>query len=426
DVEVHGYNMFKLVKILRHLKKPLRKLLHSHEAYLNAFTQATLDEECFLKRKAKIEWLHVGDANSSYFHRVVVSKLSQNKAVDMIQEVSDAEIRSVMFSIGNDKALGLDGYTSIFFKKSWDIEGGESFLGEILVGFGFHVNMVKWIMTCVTRTSFSIHINGDLHGYFKEKRGLHQGDPMSPYLFTLVMEVLTLILKRKVREEGDFAYHNRCSKLKIINICFADNLIMFSRGDATSARYLMEALNEYKEVSGLVSSIPKSMVFMCNVPAHIKDTIMHLMPFQIDTLSVKYLCVPLISSRLLYKDRKIHVERVRKRIGDWKNKWLSFAGRLHLGVYFHYTSWDYPRSQTVDVWILMVSRTHETSRVTLWDGYCPLPNEIMLRPLNPYQVSKIIVDVVLLKLASIQFKKKASVEQMRNTRRLSSLINDGG
>ncbi|GJX65728.1 putative reverse transcriptase domain, reverse transcriptase zinc-binding domain protein [Tanacetum coccineum] len=91
-------------------------------------------------------------------------------------------------------------------------------------------------MTCVTRTSFSIHINEDLHGYFKEKRGLRQGDPMSPYLFTLVMEVRTLIKKRKVREECDFAYHNRCSKLKIINICFADDLIMFSRGDVTSPR----------------------------------------------------------------------------------------------------------------------------------------------------------------------------------------------
>ena len=190
------------------------------------------------------------------------------------------------------------------------------FLKEILVGFGFHETMIKWIMACVTSTSFSINVNGNLHGYFKGKRGLRQGDPMSPYLFTLVMEILTLILKRKVRQDGNFAYHNRCSKQKIINICFADDLIMFARGDVQSAKVIMEALEEFKCVSGLIPSIPKSTIFFCNVLDHVKSSILQLMPFEEGMLPIKYLGVPLISSRLLHKDCKILVERVRNRIGD--------------------------------------------------------------------------------------------------------------
>ncbi|GKC91580.1 RNA-directed DNA polymerase, eukaryota, reverse transcriptase zinc-binding domain protein [Tanacetum coccineum] len=65
---------------------------------------------------------------------------------------------------------------------SWD------FLKEVMVKFGFHPVMINWIMTCVTTSKFSICINGEAHVYFQGGRGLRQGDPISPYLYTLVME----------------------------------------------------------------------------------------------------------------------------------------------------------------------------------------------------------------------------------------------
>ncbi|GKF67544.1 putative RNA-directed DNA polymerase, eukaryota, reverse transcriptase zinc-binding domain protein, partial [Tanacetum coccineum] len=82
-----------------------------------------------------------------------------------------------------------------------------SFLCDVLMGFGFHSKMIGWIMECVTSTSFSISINGYLHGFFKGKRGLRQGDPMSLYLFMLIMEVLTLMLYRRVKILNSFTYH---------------------------------------------------------------------------------------------------------------------------------------------------------------------------------------------------------------------------
>ncbi|GJT98864.1 RNA-directed DNA polymerase, eukaryota, reverse transcriptase zinc-binding domain protein [Tanacetum coccineum] len=177
----------------------------------------------------------------------------------------------------------------------------------------------------VSSTSFSISINGTLHGYFKGERGLRQGDPMSPYLFTLVMEVLTLMLRRRVRNSDTFTYHPNCSHLNIINLCFADDLFLFAHGDVNSARVIMEALDEFKNTLGLVPSLPKSTAYFSNVLNYIKLDILNVLSFEEGKFPVKYLGVPLVSSRLIYRGCKELVEKVKRdmRKGGAKVAWES-------------------------------------------------------------------------------------------------------
>ncbi|GJS44918.1 putative reverse transcriptase domain, reverse transcriptase zinc-binding domain protein [Tanacetum coccineum] len=166
----------------------------------------------------------------------------------------------------------------------------------------------KKIMVCVSGASYSISVNGNVHGWFKGKRGLRQGDPLSPYLFTLVMEILTLLLQRKVRNSDEFQYHHLCEQQRIINLCFADDLFLFARGHPSSVSVIMDALEEFKQVSGLVPSIPKSTAYFCNVPNAIKASILNSMPFAEGVLPVQ----------------------LESRVNDWRNKFLSLAGRLQL------------------------------------------------------------------------------------------------
>ncbi|GJR40046.1 RNA-directed DNA polymerase, eukaryota, reverse transcriptase zinc-binding domain protein [Tanacetum coccineum] len=170
-----------------------------------------------------------------------------------------------------------------------------SFLKQILIYFGFHERMFGWIMTCVTSAAFSVCVNGERHGYFKSGRGLRQGDPMSPYLFTLVMGVLTLMVQRRVRRNQQFKFHWGCKELNLTQICFADDLLMLSNGDHKSVEDLKDGLMEF-----------------------------------IGNLPMKYIGVPLITKNIGVTECNQLVERVKQNVQDWKNKALSYAGRLQL------------------------------------------------------------------------------------------------
>ncbi|GJR86304.1 sodium/hydrogen exchanger 6 [Tanacetum coccineum] len=392
-VNVEGFAIYRVVKQLKGLESLFRKLLHDHgnlhervnkirveleEAqkaidmdpflsnlceehahYLLAFKEAQLDEERFLKQKAKVEWLKAGDLNTTYFHRTVKSKCARNR-IEMVCDTSnifyDGNQVPSAFVAHYDQFLGTKGVTNplddhdLFIRvldttkadyivrnvtddeKAWNVVGGDitcaiwdffsigkllkelnhtiialipkvttlardiisinqsafvsgrrisnnilltqelmknyhrrhgpprcafkvdiqkafdivdwKFLETILVGFGFHPKMIPWIMVYVSGASYSICVNGNLHGYFKGKR------------------------------------------------------------------VIMDALEEFKQVLGLVPSIPKSIAFFCNVPNSIKAFILNSIPFAEGALPVWYLGVPLISSRLLYRDCKILVEKL--------------------------------------------------------------------------------------------------------------------
>nr|GFB44137.1 hypothetical protein [Tanacetum cinerariifolium] len=65
-------------------------LCDEEAAYLIAYNQAALDEERFLKQKAKIEWLAVGDSNTSYFHKSVKSRVQRNR-IDVVRDMKNNE-----------------------------------------------------------------------------------------------------------------------------------------------------------------------------------------------------------------------------------------------------------------------------------------------------------------------------------------------
>ena len=109
---------------------------------------------------------------------------------------------------------------------------------------------IGWIKGCFTTSKFSISLNGGLVGYFEGARGVRQGDPLSPYLFVIAMNVLSGLLDAGAHYEV-FSYHPKCKKIKLTHLCFADDLLIFSKGVLNSVAGIQKILQLFYTYSGL-------------------------------------------------------------------------------------------------------------------------------------------------------------------------------
>ena len=78
--------------------------------------------------------------------------------------------------------------TKTYDRMKWD------FIEATLEAFGFHRRFIRIIKECISLESYSILLNGSPSGKLIPSRGLRQGDPFSPYLFILWVEVLPKLL----------------------------------------------------------------------------------------------------------------------------------------------------------------------------------------------------------------------------------------
>ncbi|KAL0407933.1 UNVERIFIED_CONTAM: putative mitochondrial protein [Sesamum radiatum] len=184
-------------------------------------------------------------------------------------------------------------------------------------------------MECVSTTSFSVALNGTLHGFFPGKKGLRQGDPMSPALFLLCMEFFSRLIKRST-SNSKFNFHPKCEKLRITHLLFADDLMLFSLGDLPSVRILMECLREFRDVSGLAVNTSKSSIFTTGIVNYELTDILAQTEFTRGEMPVRYLGIPLAAQRLSVSDYSPLVDRIAHCISKWTAKSLSIAGRLEL------------------------------------------------------------------------------------------------
>jgi hypothetical protein len=213
--------------------------------------------------------------------------------------------------------------------KAYDSVNWE-FMIYCLHCFGFPEKFLSWIKECITSPKFSICLNGTLVGYFEGKKGLRQGDPLSPYLFVLAMEVFSRIMNVSTGTDSGFKFHPYCFKVKLTHLCFADDLLIFSEASLSSINVIKAALMEFEDLSGLKANPSKSSFYCSGISERVKQILLSSLQMKEGKLPVRYLGVPLISSRLSSADCGGLLERITRRIDSWLCRNLSYARRLQL------------------------------------------------------------------------------------------------
>ncbi|GAV92486.1 hypothetical protein CFOL_v3_35865, partial [Cephalotus follicularis] len=114
------------------------------------------------------------------------------------------------------------------------------------------------------------------------------------------------------------------------HLCYAYDLLIFAATDLNSIEFIKHGLDHFKAVSGLAAGAEKSFIFFCNTKRRIRDQILRVTNFKQGVLPVKYLGLPLITSRLTKRDCTLLTENILARVNSWTTKSLSYAGRLQL------------------------------------------------------------------------------------------------
>ena len=214
------------------------------------------------------------------------------------------------------------------FKKAFDsVQWG--FLDSLLSQLGFPAAFVNLVMQCVSSASYSVAVNGDIHGFFAGQSGVRQGDPLSPYLFICCMEYFSRMLMLASQQEV-FRFHPKCAIQGITHLAFADDVLILSRGDSSSVTCILNQLATFGHTSGLGLNPQKSFIFFGGVRSVQKQSILSSSGFKEGEFPFTYLGVPLSPHRLLASQFSPLLQDLQSSVQGWIGKHLSYAGRLEL------------------------------------------------------------------------------------------------
>nr|CAD1841683.1 unnamed protein product [Ananas comosus var. bracteatus] len=203
-----------------------------------------------------------------------------------------------------------------------------SFLQDLLLSRGFGQRWNNWISVLLGSNSSAVLLNGVPGKSFAHKKGLRQGDPLSPLLFVLCIDVLFRLVDKAVL--SDHLPAVGIGDAKVHSLHFADDVLLFFDGSIRSATIIKSILDAFSECSGLKINFNKSTLTPINIADEQAAGISTIFNCPLQPFPLSYLGLPLSPKNLRRADYLPLIENIDKRLAGWKCASLSRGGRLIL------------------------------------------------------------------------------------------------
>jgi len=103
-------------------------------------------------------------------------------------------------------------------------------------------SLVGAIMNCVSSCSLNILWNGEPSESFTLSRGVHQGDPLSPYLFVACMERLSQLIEANYMAEKRKAIPLTRGGTRLSHLMFANDVVLLREASREQAQTIKNCL----------------------------------------------------------------------------------------------------------------------------------------------------------------------------------------
>lgn len=157
------------------------------------------------------------------------------------------------------KNQGKDGYVALKIDISKAFDRVEwSFLYTVMAKMGFSPRWINLILECISSVKYTVLHEGDEIGPILPTRGLRQGDPISPYLFIIIVEGLSAMIKLAENQGNIHGVAISRSAPKITHLLFADDSYFFFKASPVEANTFKTILDIYSAASGQIINFEKS------------------------------------------------------------------------------------------------------------------------------------------------------------------------